>query len=69
VLADSKLLSFFFLLKEKRNKKVQGKPDRSARFAGQRLPIPKVALLFLVNCLANESVLYTCVFFYHLILV
>jgi hypothetical protein len=26
-------LSFFFLLKEKRNKKVQGKPDRSARFA------------------------------------
>jgi len=31
-------LSFFFLLKEKRNKKVQGKPDRSARFAGPAPP-------------------------------
>jgi hypothetical protein len=38
VLADSKRLSFFFLLKEKRNKKFQGKHDRSARFAGPTPP-------------------------------
>jgi len=35
--AYSNFLFCFFLLKEKSNKKVQGKPDRSARFA---LPAP-----------------------------
>jgi len=38
MITDSKFLSFFFLLKEKRNKKVEGKDDRSARFAGLAPP-------------------------------
>jgi hypothetical protein len=53
-------LSFFFLLKEKRNKKVQGKPDRSARFAG---PTPPHCLMcifyFEVDDLANNGACVT----------
>jgi len=31
--------SYFFLLKEKSNKKVQGQPDRSARLSGPTPPL------------------------------